>query len=677
MNEPSDANTNTESETPRRSSRRRSRDALVPSKNAYVHFSNRKRKELQEQHPSWTVQEVSAEIGRQWREMSERERVPWVELAQFDKVRYQREFSLLAHESSAPSGHHHHKPPETASAFATQPIQPSAMALAKPKQRKPKGAPRQPDTAYTFFWKAVRPRVIAELPELSAPMVSREVGRRWRALTPDERQCWDDMATKDRTRYDREMAAYNQQHPMPSTSGSLPTLLRPIKDPFAPKAPRSGFQFFLQHNQESFTLLDMTINEFRQEMSALWKRMSDQDKVVWLDMAKQDEQRYAAEMEAYEPPAYLQMQVQPPVASQRVDELRRLARKLPDAPAPPQTAYNLFAATQRQQMQVSCSEKRAQTATRAIGKAWKALSDVERLPFVTRAQRDVERFVREMEELLVTRDGALLSTSADADADARGPAAPPAPAAKRPRTRSSSVADSGDVVLPETKTMVSRRVRRSTTKLVPPKRPLTAFNMMYLTRREELMQAYQLSHNDCSALCGKLWREMADAAREPFYRMAAQDKLRFERERREYDALAAARGLPLSTGKTQPRRRPKKRATALVDHEERVSVSSPSSLLLPSSLSSLWDDDEAEEDIDHTDEDPIRQLEERARAILGELPTATATTTARPPLSQGFRYYVESKRPQRERWTNAMWIEDWTSLTAPHRALWEELAGDA
>lgn len=69
----------------------RSREALAPHKNAYMHFSQTRRQELAAANPSWSVQQVSAELGRQWKALTTAECKPWVELAQFDKARFHTE----------------------------------------------------------------------------------------------------------------------------------------------------------------------------------------------------------------------------------------------------------------------------------------------------------------------------------------------------------------------------------------------------------------------------------------------------------------------------------------------------------------------------------------------------------------------------------------------------------
>lgn len=70
---------------------RADRDAPKPFKNAYLHFSMVRRSEVAAMYPDWTVQQVSAEVGRLWKALSQYERKPWIELAQFDKARFQTE----------------------------------------------------------------------------------------------------------------------------------------------------------------------------------------------------------------------------------------------------------------------------------------------------------------------------------------------------------------------------------------------------------------------------------------------------------------------------------------------------------------------------------------------------------------------------------------------------------
>ncbi|KAL4158495.1 hypothetical protein PRNP1_004271 [Phytophthora ramorum] len=474
-------------------------EAVKPHKNAYLHFSSARREQLAEVNPAWSVQQVSAELGRQWKSLAAVERKPWVELAQFDKARYHTEA-------------HQHMRQQT----DEQPERPHLPT----KRKKRPNEPRQPDTAYICFWKSRRPEVIAENPLLAAPSVSREVGRQWRALPDHERRVWEDMAAKDKLRFQDEIARF--QPALVATSEIPPALKAPLKDPFAPKPAKTGFQLFMSHNRESFTLLNMTINEFRTEMSQLWKRLSDADKNEWYELAKLDERRYETEMNAYKPPAYMESAVQR--AHKRLDELRRLARRDAAAPRLPMNAYNCYLSKERQELAVQRPDLKNPEIMRDIGVTWKALSEDERASFQRKAEDDVERFRAGMEAYLTQQE------------EQRAVDHP-----KKRRTRKRKVQEEQDVEPEVVREVVHEVVKepvvgRKKRKSVSPRRPKTAYNLMYMSKRAELLSTYQMSHNECSALCGRLWRQMSEEEREPYKRMAAEDKRRYETEMEIYNA---------------------------------------------------------------------------------------------------------------------------------------------
>jgi hypothetical protein len=175
--------------------RKRARGGPRPVRNAYLHFCRARRAEVAAGRPAWSVQQVSAEIGRQWKALTPDERRPWVELAQRDKARFQSETQAKMQTQTQGEAD------DASSAAVLAPVLPR-------KRRKRPDEPRQPDTAYTFFWKSRRAQVVAANPRLSAPLVSREVGRQWKALADDDRQVWLALAEQDKLRFQREIAQY-------------------------------------------------------------------------------------------------------------------------------------------------------------------------------------------------------------------------------------------------------------------------------------------------------------------------------------------------------------------------------------------------------------------------------------------------------------------------------------
>ncbi|KAL3667183.1 hypothetical protein V7S43_008118 [Phytophthora oleae] len=484
----------------------RDREPVVPDKNAYQHFSRGRREGLSAAHPSWSVQQVSSELGRQWQALTTADRKPWVELALFDKARFHTE----------------------AYQYECQQQTDEQSVKRFSKRKKHPNEPRQPDTAYICFWKSRRSDVVAANPSLDAQHVSKEMSRQWRAMPDSERQLWVDMAAKDKLRFQEEIARFQ---PTLSATSELPPA--PLKDPFAPKPAKTGFQLFMSRNRESFTLLDMTISEFRTEMSQLWKRLSDADKNEWYELAKQDEQRFKREMNSYKPPAYMDSEVQR--VHKRIDELKRLTRGDPTAPRLPQNAYNAYLATARQEMAVLHPDRKNPQIMREIGIAWKTLSDDERVVYQRKAEADVDRFRKEMEDHLARQQ--------------ENQYIPDHPVKKRARKRKEQYQQQQEEKELQDKEKQSRQDQQQPVAVVPkqvkapvrkkrktgpPRRPKTAYNLMYMSKRTELLAAYQMSHNECSSLCGRLWRQMPEEEREPYKRMAAEDKRRYEVELEMY-----------------------------------------------------------------------------------------------------------------------------------------------
>lgn len=491
----------------------------------------------------------------------------------------------------------------------------------------------------------------------------------------------------------------------------------------------------MNHNRESFTLLQMSLNEFRAEMSRIWKQLSDQDKGMWHEMAKQDQQRYEAELDAYKPPAYLSTTVLR--ASRRLEEFKKAARSDPNAPRLPVSAYSFFLSSNRRDIQAQRPGLKHNEVMREVGVTWKSLSDAERQPFLAQAECDVERFKREMEFYLLKSQKEQLGLTANGVRKAKKRSTVGRPR-KTPVKHSFANADGAT-----TSTLLKGGKDR---KLIPPRRPQTAYNIMYMSKRAEVLATYQVSHNECSALCGRLWRQMTDAEREPFQRMANEDKLRYAAELKEYraklEAANKANDAQESVGF---------RCFAVAKRRESEGLTLQDISAIWTSMSEqhqvLWEELAADRGQDQSggleqqEEEEQRQLEENARAILAaremrfsfdesaehdgrthELPAPAAPSTDDdddeggqlghedsyhyPPYAYGsnndeheqpdedgryrrtmysgggafedvgggFAHYVASKKAERIGWTKSMWVNEWASLPEDHRNFWEDLA---
>ena len=59
----------------------------------FLFFSNEKRSQVQAENPDLKITEVSAKLGEIWRQMSEQEKLPYVEKSKTDRDRYKTQQS--------------------------------------------------------------------------------------------------------------------------------------------------------------------------------------------------------------------------------------------------------------------------------------------------------------------------------------------------------------------------------------------------------------------------------------------------------------------------------------------------------------------------------------------------------------------------------------------------------
>jgi hypothetical protein len=73
------------------------------------------------------------------------------------------------------------------------------------KKRADESLPKHPMSGYLHFAKKMRPIMKREKPEARLVDISREIGLRWRSMTPQEMQPWIDVSNEDKARYAKEM----------------------------------------------------------------------------------------------------------------------------------------------------------------------------------------------------------------------------------------------------------------------------------------------------------------------------------------------------------------------------------------------------------------------------------------------------------------------------------------
>jgi hypothetical protein len=136
---------------------------------AYIFFCKNHRAVLKEEQPDLPTKEVTKELGKCWRELSEKDRKPFDKLAAKDKLRFENEKASWVN------------PDDNQKAKA-----PAKAKKAPAKARRKSG--------YILYCQEARPTVVKDNYDLSSQEVTKELGRTWKKLSDEEQGKYNERA---------------------------------------------------------------------------------------------------------------------------------------------------------------------------------------------------------------------------------------------------------------------------------------------------------------------------------------------------------------------------------------------------------------------------------------------------------------------------------------------------
>lgn len=162
-------------------------------KSAYIFFVESERAEQEAKGQQLAFSEFSKQCGATWGEMDDDEKEQFVKLSEKDRKRHEAEMR-------------NYQPPPPNSDSDSD----NEGATRKKKKKKDPNAPKRPITAYFFFAGDVRPEIRKDNPDMPITEVATLIGQRWRKLDDEDKVPYEEQASKDKVRYERQMAAYNK-----------------------------------------------------------------------------------------------------------------------------------------------------------------------------------------------------------------------------------------------------------------------------------------------------------------------------------------------------------------------------------------------------------------------------------------------------------------------------------
>eukprot|EP00549_Striatella_unipunctata_P004838 CAMPEP_0118674126 /NCGR_PEP_ID=MMETSP0800-20121206/712_1 /TAXON_ID=210618 ORGANISM="Striatella unipunctata, Strain CCMP2910" /NCGR_SAMPLE_ID=MMETSP0800 /ASSEMBLY_ACC=CAM_ASM_000638 /LENGTH=264 /DNA_ID=CAMNT_0006569281 /DNA_START=197 /DNA_END=991 /DNA_ORIENTATION=+ len=177
------------------------RDPNAPKRcvSAYLLYQNAMREQFKNENPGMTFGQLAKYTSHMYKSLTPHEKAHWEEQSAADKARYEGELANYV----PPPGH-------DARGNLMDDFRPTRKTKKVPKDP---NAPKRARGSFVFFTFEHRPRVMAEFPDLKFVEMGTVLGERWRALTPEEKKCFEDMAAQDKIRFAHEMEEYKKNNP--------------------------------------------------------------------------------------------------------------------------------------------------------------------------------------------------------------------------------------------------------------------------------------------------------------------------------------------------------------------------------------------------------------------------------------------------------------------------------
>jgi high mobility group protein B2 len=172
------------------------KDANAPKRNmsAYLLYQNAMREQFKRENPGMTFGQLAKYTSHMYKNLTPEEKATWEARAQQDKARYDAEIAAYV----PPPGH-------DARGVLIEDHRPRKRNKRGPKDP---AAPKRASGAYVFFTNEMRPKVLHEFPGIKFVELGKVLGERWRALTPEEKKRYEEMAGEDKVRFQMEMQQY-------------------------------------------------------------------------------------------------------------------------------------------------------------------------------------------------------------------------------------------------------------------------------------------------------------------------------------------------------------------------------------------------------------------------------------------------------------------------------------
>lgn len=221
----------------RSSSSKITKDVNAPKRNlsAYLLYQNAMRDHFKAENPGMTFGQLAKYTSHMYKNLTPEERAAWDARSAADRERYEAEMAGYV----PPPGHD----AQGVLIDARNHYGGGGMSVSRGKRaRRDPAAPKRARGSFVFFTFDMRPQVMREFPGIKFVEMGTVLGERWRAISPEEKKKYENMAEQDKVRFHLEMQKYQQtQAAAAAAAAQQQALTQPVPEP-APVSLQQQYQ---------------------------------------------------------------------------------------------------------------------------------------------------------------------------------------------------------------------------------------------------------------------------------------------------------------------------------------------------------------------------------------------------------------------------------------------------
>jgi len=203
---------------------------------SYLTYQNSMRETFRLENPGMTFGQLAKFTSSMYKSLSPEEKSRWEEAAAQDKSRF--EFELLTYQP----------PPGFDGSGNLMESHIIGLGVGRKKKKgKDPNAPKRARGSYVFFTLDARPRILEENPNLTFREIGHAMGERWRALSAEDKQKYDDLANNDKKRFKEEIDMYNLNRPVVLEVASATAYVPQSATAYEPHPQYQEAQQFAEH----------------------------------------------------------------------------------------------------------------------------------------------------------------------------------------------------------------------------------------------------------------------------------------------------------------------------------------------------------------------------------------------------------------------------------------------